>query len=78
MHRFEEGVLVIMFLSTDLKKTQLVEIFSSTIFTAVSLKFYWKNVDIGSPSKKVYFRVRCFVQTGVKKAYTSMCLNYYY
>ena len=36
-HRFEEGVLVLMFLSTDLKKTQLVKNFNSTmIFTAVS------------------------------------------
>ena len=37
VHRFEEGVLVLMFLSTDLKKTQQVENFNSTmIFTAVS------------------------------------------
>ena len=55
VHRFEEGVLVLIFLSTDLKKTQQVENFNSTmIFTAVSLKFYWKNVDVGSPSKKLY------------------------
>ena len=31
------------------KKTKQVENFNSMILTAVSWKFYWKNVDVGSP-----------------------------